>query len=159
MRIRSKTLKALVPQLRLNGFRARRETGKSLTAQAAEMLSLAWGVGKLHPKEYYQYRLYDDRRYEPNDKKSFLGSVCQDELFYAFGSDGWRVLAWDKVIWAELLDRLGLPVPMTLAVYHLSRTAGVLPCCATVISWRHSFGLRRRIHFSSSRSGVFSVKG
>ena len=98
MRIRSKTLKSLIPQLRRNGFRARKETGKSLTAQAVEMLALAWGVGKLHPEEYYEYRLYDDRRYDLAEKKRFLGRVWQDGLYYALGSESWGALTWDKLI-------------------------------------------------------------
>ena len=124
MRIRSKTLKSLIPRLRHDGFRARRETGKSLTAQAAEMLALAWGVGKLHPEEYYQYRLYDDRRYNWAEKKRFLGRVWRKGLYYALGSADWGALAFDKLIWGQFFERLGFPVARTIAAYHPFRSLG-----------------------------------
>jgi hypothetical protein len=46
-------------------------TGKSLTGLVREVASLGWGPGKLQPREYFLYRLYDDARFPDGAKKSF----------------------------------------------------------------------------------------
>jgi len=50
--------------------------GKGVWSQLSEIWRLRFGRGKLDPKEYYYYRLYDDEAYSYKEKQQFLGKAC-----------------------------------------------------------------------------------
>jgi hypothetical protein len=113
--------------IRTQGPAARRDSGKSIAAQAAEIVALRRGVGRLGADEYYQYRLYDDRRFTWEQKKQFLGRWMEDALVPILKETGWLGLANDKVIAYAFLRGLGFPIPEPFAVYHAWRHCGGIP--------------------------------
>jgi hypothetical protein len=113
--------------IRKHGPAARRDTGKSIAAQAAEIMALRRGVGRLSADEYYQYRLYDDQRFTWDQKKQFLGRWMENGLVPILKETGWLGLANDKVIAYAFLRGLGFPIPEPYGVYHAWRHCGDIP--------------------------------
>jgi putative polysaccharide biosynthesis protein len=96
-------------------------TGKSLTGVVREIASLLWGRGKLQPNEYFLYRLYDDNRFAPEVKKTFLGADRLADLLSALEMP-WPEIANDKPTLTALLRGHDLPIPETQAMRHADRT-------------------------------------
>lgn len=96
---------------------ARRETGKGLTDQAGEILRLRRDFGQLGPSEYYQFALYDDRRFDYEAKRAFIGWKGERALHRRMNSQGWWALSWDKILFYSLLRAGGLPHPPLVAIY------------------------------------------
>jgi hypothetical protein len=110
--------------LRRHARPARQDTGKSVWSQAAEIVRLAAGPGRLDPDEYYQYRLYDDQRFTWPQKQQFLGRRMEGGLVPILNESRWLGLASDKVIAYAFLRGLGFPIPEPFAVYHSHRDCG-----------------------------------
>jgi glutathione synthase/RimK-type ligase-like ATP-grasp enzyme len=106
---------------------AKRDTGKSLASQLFEIARLRLGAGKLAADEYFQYQLYDDRRYSWNDKREFFGRFMEDDLVRVFKTRKWVGLANDKILSYAVFEGLGFPTPRPFAVYHAFRTYGSRP--------------------------------
>jgi hypothetical protein len=68
--------------------------------------------------EYYNYRLYDDRRFPAVAKRQFLGRRQMARLYRRFNQHNWQGIADDKLLFYSLLHSLGLPYPKVLAIYH-----------------------------------------
>jgi hypothetical protein len=117
--------------LRAKGPAARDDTGKPLLAQLREIVALRRGVGKLDADEYYQYRLYDDRRYTWAEKTQFFGRLMENGLIPVLHEERWVGLAHDKLVAAAFFRGLGLPTPGILAVYHPWRAFACVPTLAT----------------------------
>lgn len=117
--------------VRAKGPEAREDSGKTLLAQFAEIVALRRGIGKLDADEYYQYGLYDDRRFTWADKTTFFGRLLENGLIPILREEWWIGLAHDKLIAAAFLRGLGLPTPEIFAVYHPWRTFGDVPTLAT----------------------------
>jgi len=98
--------------------RAQAESGRSRGQLLAEMLRLAAGPGRLTPAEYFDYRLYDDRLYDAEAKREFLGHRLQVALNDLCNRRTWRAIADDKLVFADLMRAQGLPVPVTVALHH-----------------------------------------
>ncbi|QEF98774.1 hypothetical protein Mal15_28300 [Stieleria maiorica] len=81
-----------------------------------EIFRLRRGRGRLKPDEYFMYELYDDARYTPEAKQTFLG---QSNMMF---DSPWTEIARDKQIMSALLQGLGLPTPETQAIVHSTRT-------------------------------------
>jgi hypothetical protein len=94
------------------------ESGKGLGAMLKEITSLQFGPGKLQPEEYFLYQLYDDRRYTPEAKRTFLG-INGPTI-----PSPWAEIVNDKPTLTALLRGLDLPVPETQAIVHPDRTFG-----------------------------------
>lgn len=109
----------------------RQEHGKSLASQIVEIARLTFGPGKLSPEEYFCYRLYDDSRYGPGDKRRFAGEASQGRISEICCHLFWMVAAHDKLLASAALRSLGFPVPRTVAVYHPSRAYGAVPVLRT----------------------------
>lgn len=87
-----------------------------------EIMRLRRGRGKLQPEEYFMYGLYDDERYSPESKTTFLG---QNNLMLP---SAWTEIARDKPTFTALLRGLDLPVPETQAIVHPTRSfPGAVP--------------------------------
>ena len=97
---------------------ANRDSGKGLFSLVWELSRLMLGKGKLQPEDYFRYRLYDDERYSPEAKQTFIGA------FGPRASSPWADIANDKLCMGAYLQGLGLPTPTIQAVYHPTRIFG-----------------------------------
>jgi hypothetical protein len=96
-------------------------SGKSLTGLVRDIAKLGWGAGKLQPNEYFLYKLYDDARFTPEIKKTFLGADRLAQLLFALDMP-WPEIAHDKPTLTALLRGHDLPTPETQAMRHANRT-------------------------------------
>lgn len=102
--------------------RAQRETGKSVFAQAREMLVLRRGPGGITPQEYIANRLFDDARFTMADKRAFLGVAGEHAVDRVCNADHrWRAPVKDKIVFAAMMRGLGFPVPELVAFHHARR--------------------------------------
>ncbi len=101
--------------------------GKSAFAQLSDIWRLRFGPGKLQPKEYYYYRLYDDDRYSHDEKTRFLGRAGWERIYRICNQLDWWALAHDKLAYHALLQGQNLPAPSNYALYHQFRQSGDLP--------------------------------
>lgn len=95
---------------------ARRETGKDLLVQAREILRLGQAPNRLSPSEYFDFGLYDDRRYDASAKATFIG--WRSAVVERMNDRIWHALANDKLAYSALMQGLGVPVPRQYAIYH-----------------------------------------
>jgi len=87
-----------------------------------EIAQLRRGQGQLRPDEYFTYGLYDDSRFSPEVKRTFLSEQGKQL------DSPWQAVAKDKPLMTAMLQGLGLPVPETQAIVHSTRTfAGAVP--------------------------------
>jgi hypothetical protein len=105
--------------------------GKGFWSQLSEIWRLRFGEGKLDPKEYYYYRLYDDEAYSFDEKKRFLGKACWNEIYRRCNALNWWAIAHDKLAFYALLRGQGLPLPENRALFHAFRRSGDLPVLET----------------------------
>ncbi|ADE15287.1 conserved hypothetical protein [Nitrosococcus halophilus Nc 4] len=122
----SEDLGALCRAVREHGEAAREASGKSLWGQVVEMIALRSGFGHLAPDEYYQYCLFDDQRFSPEQKQAFLGRQMEYDLWKLFNSQHWHAIANDKLVAYSLFEALQLPTPKLYAAYHPIRRHGAL---------------------------------
>lgn len=101
--------------------------GKSAFAQLSDIWRLRFGPGKLQPKEYYYYRLYDDDSFSPEEKRRFLGKSKWDRVYRTCNQLDWWALAHDKLAYYALLRGQDLPAPKNRALFHKYRQCGDLP--------------------------------
>jgi hypothetical protein len=97
------------------------KSGKSFGGLIRDVAGLNLGIGKLQASEYFLYRLYDDKRFPAEVKKTFLGADRQTELLNALDMP-WPKIAKDKPTLTALLRGHDLPVPETQALRHHKRT-------------------------------------
>jgi glutathione synthase/RimK-type ligase-like ATP-grasp enzyme len=105
----------------LEWLRAAMESGKSVGGLIRDVAGLGWSMGKLQPSEYFLYHLYDDQRFSPEVKKTFLGADRLAQLLYALDMP-WPKIANDKPTLTALLRGHDLPIPETQAMRHKDRT-------------------------------------
>ena len=105
----------------------RTQTGKSRRAQLAEISSLRrWRVGA---REYYKYRLFDDSRFSPEEKREYTGWRFERAVYRKVNDPGlladsglqgsWQGMV-DKVLFDCLMRTAGVPTPRILAVFDAS---------------------------------------
>lgn len=99
----------------------KRATGKPVWHQMAEMLRLRLGDGKLMPHEYFDLGLYDDRRFDGEAKRRFVGQWAKDDIYRA-NEGKWHAIGDDKLVAYLLFAGLGAPYPKVFAVYHPTRS-------------------------------------
>jgi hypothetical protein len=99
--------------------------GNGLTTSQAmrEIVKLAIGPGRLKPQEYFYYRLF-----EPSltfaQKAAFIGKREQPWIHLACNDRSWTGVCNDKLLFYTLMERLRIPVPKLLALYHTHRRGG-----------------------------------
>ncbi|MCB1998506.1 MAG: hypothetical protein KDG57_21970, partial [Rhodoferax sp.] len=102
--------------------RAARESGKSVFAQAREMLLLRRGIGGITPEEYIANRLFDDSTFSMADKRAFMGVVGERTIDRICNPDPrWRAPVKDKIVFAAMMRGLGFSVPELVAFHHARR--------------------------------------
>jgi len=85
------------------------------------MIRLRFGAGKLMPDEYFEFELYDDRRFDAEAKRRFVGQWAK-EAVYRVNERKWRAVGDDKLVAYLIFAGLGAPHPKVLAVHHPTRT-------------------------------------
>lgn len=104
----------------LDWLREAMGSGKSVGGLIRDVAGLGWSMGKLQPSEYFLYHLYDDQRFSPDAKKTFLGADRLAQLLYALDMP-WPKIANDKPTLTALLRGHDLPIPETQAMRHKDR--------------------------------------
>lgn len=104
--------------------RVRREHGRSILAQCLDMAKLGMAEGRLTPKDYYFFRLFDLDRFSEADRRRFLGHNAQIAINRFCNDPHWRAIGEDKLIFTTAMQGLGFPVPKIFAIYHPSRSFG-----------------------------------
>jgi hypothetical protein len=111
---------------------AREAHGRSVTSQIGEMVRLARGPGRVNPIEYYQFRLYDDRAFDHEAKRRFLGNAVRARYQRECVAHDWLAMTTDKAILYALLRGLSLPHPALRALVHPARTLGSVRALRTL---------------------------
>ena len=94
------------------------EAGKGPVALISELSKMMFGKCKLQPEEFFMYGLYDDRRYTPEVKRTFVG------INGPTVASPWPEIVNDKLTLTALLRGMDLPTPEVQAVVHQTRTFG-----------------------------------
>ena len=104
---------------------AARDYGKSIPSQLIEMAILGVATGKLTPKDYFFYALYDDRKYSLSEKKRFVGHSAQMAMNYICNDEEWREVAKNKIAFAQFFQERGFPVArITRRISHAEDARG-----------------------------------
>ena len=90
---------------------ARQGGGVGYVEQALDILALKTGPGRLEPRDYYTFGLYDHRRHDAPARRAFVGRAAMVGLAGAMADDLATRLADETC-----LRRHGLPTPTTEAV-------------------------------------------
>lgn len=101
---------------------AARDYGKSIPSQLIEMTILGTATGKLTPKEYFMYSLYDDRKHTLKEKKRFVGLAAQMVMNRICNDYEWWEVADNKIAFAQYFQERGFPVAPIVAAYHPQKT-------------------------------------
>ena len=99
---------------------AEQQTGKSRLRQIQEAFVLAIGSAKLGPEEYFEFEIFDDRLYAPQDKDKCVGWRASEAIDKRLNNNHWRATANDKVLNYAILQQYGFPIPETLATFSLN---------------------------------------
>ncbi len=93
------------------------EYGKSLGSQLKDLMKLSMRGNKLSSDEYYQMRLYDDKRLSLDDKRKFVGLSKSRNIWVNLNRiNPWTGMIDDKLVFETVLRGFGLPSTETLAI-------------------------------------------
>lgn len=91
-----------------------------------EVVALWCGRGRLAPREYFYYRLYE-KHYSPDERRRFLGYAAQTRINKRANPSHWWLVTRDKLLFYAAAQGFGYPIPEILAVHHPSRAFGRAP--------------------------------
>lgn len=120
-------IQALRSAVTENGNAAKAAGGRSIPSQVIDMVALRRGPGRLAPDEYYQYSLFDPRRFSAEQRRAFLGRQLEYDLWELLGCWAWHAIANDKLVTQQFFESLKLPVPKLYGAYHPVRRLGDVP--------------------------------
>lgn len=103
-----------------NARDVRKESGKGVFSQFAEIIGLRFFHNGLGPSEYYLYRLYDDKVHSYETKKQFVGWRHSINLDRRLNNDQWRIFANDKIAFYSMMEANGIPYPRVAALFDRS---------------------------------------
>lgn len=92
------------------------KSGRSPFDLMSEALGLQLGRGKLPLHEYVQYGVYDNKRYNAEDRSRFISNTLHWPITRACCDMTWQAATEDKWLCSHILGPTGIPVPQTLAV-------------------------------------------
>lgn len=90
---------------------AKRKSGKSILAQIYEILQLQKSTGQIGLSEYYDYHLYDEKKYNESSKQEFVGWKSESLINNQFNKSEWAAFSFDKIIFYTFLEGAGVPYP------------------------------------------------
>ncbi|MEP3525255.1 MAG: sugar-transfer associated ATP-grasp domain-containing protein [Hyphomicrobiales bacterium] len=94
-----------------------KEHGKSLGGQLKELASLSIRNNKLLANEYYDFCLFDDKRFTKQQKKEFVGINKSTDIWKKFASiNPWAQLIESKIGFEVMMKGIGLKTTNTIAV-------------------------------------------
>lgn len=99
---------------------ANTQTGKRYGEMVKEIFRLGRGNGKLSVKDYFYFRLYDDKRLDWAAKTRFLSDDIHPGVIAKCCERSWWAVADDKLLAYGHLERAGFAVPETQAVFDRS---------------------------------------
>lgn len=98
--------------------RASEVSGRSKESIFWEIMRFTFGPSKLADKEYFKFRLYDDKHYTPEQKKQVLGGRRNRALNLAINpSRGVLHILDNKLFVERLLQGFGIPCTKTIACF------------------------------------------
>jgi hypothetical protein len=97
--------------------------GRRMASILREVVELRIGQGKLTPNEYFVFRLWEPR-FNPGEKRRFVGKQAQHPMHIACNDTGWYAAAADKLLFHTLMAGAGLPTPELLAITQPRRAGG-----------------------------------
>ena len=103
--------------------RIAKETGRNPIAVGLDFWRLSRGKGKLRFYEYLMYGLYDPSRWAEGEREDFISAHVHWPTVNPCNDRNWWAVTEDKWLSAAVLDRCGVPVPKTLAVFDRSGRA------------------------------------
>lgn len=104
--------------------RALRSSGYKIPTMAYEVFKTARGPGKLHPSEYFYYRLFDED-IDMAAKRRFIGLKAQFAMHTLCNDPHWFALADNKEIFYATMRGYGLRIPETVGVLRRLDTLGL----------------------------------
>lgn len=108
------------------------EKRKSYGAQLMDIWRLGRGPGRLTPKDYYYFRLYDDAIYSAADRLRFASDRIHAGLIAKVCDRTWWAAADDKWLAYSLFSTHGIRAPETQAAHDRNgRHFGKLPTLVT----------------------------
>ncbi len=116
-------LKELWKEFKRNAFDVSIRRLKSPLCQFIDLIRLRVGPGKISPEDYYRYNLYDNTKFNEDEKYKFMSKWHLPDYP---GKTEWRVFSKDKFLFYETLKGLGAPVPKNYAFFHDFRGGGDL---------------------------------
>ena len=97
-------------------IKARRTHGIGLVSQWLEIARLWRLPNRISPSEYYDFNLYDSRKFDRAAKRHFLG--WRSPVVSSLEHTHWHALANDKLAYYGMMAGLGFPVSRIFAIYH-----------------------------------------
>jgi hypothetical protein len=125
---------------------ARAETGKGILSQFIEIARLRRGDSALHPRDYYAFRVFDDRAYSAAAKGEVVS--WRHKVLGSVNDPQWRAVVRDKLNFYALIHSLGFPHPEVFALYQADgRPFGIAPTLRTVAEMATFFRTSMRYPF------------
>jgi hypothetical protein len=122
-----------------------------------EMVALRFGPGRLSLREYFYYRLHEERL-DMSEKRRFVGRNVQEWLIRRCCSDlRWWGIAHDKILFYFFLRGLGMRTPEIYAFCHKFRTVGMVPTVPIGALPDHLRKSMRYPFFAKPVDGMYSV--
>jgi Sugar-transfer associated ATP-grasp len=154
----------------------RAQTGKGVLSQLREVLALR--ARRVGPREYYRFRLFDDHRFTPSEKREFTGYRFEAAVYRTVNDPGLMAASgirgtWDgkidKVLFDSLMRAGDIRTPKILAIYDpagpeyygvpVLRTVGELESSFRSIGTSGFFAKPARAHSGTGALSVRLVEG
>jgi len=108
---------------------AKSVSGRPKWRQLIDMIRLFFGRGRLHPSEYFDYRLFENAHSDPKIQREFAGYKVSSQVDKQWNSYTSWIITGDKLLFYSALHGFGLPHPEISAVTHpVGRHSGLAPC-------------------------------
>jgi hypothetical protein len=95
---------------------AKKECGKNPFSIVKDIWKLKRGDGHLEPYDYFQYQLYDDKKYSDEAKAQFISEKLHWPITYKCCDQHYQAITEDKWLSYNFLDRFNVRTPETIAV-------------------------------------------
>ncbi len=95
---------------------AQKKFGKHPFSIVKDLWKLKRGDGHLEPYDYFQYQLYDDKKYSEEAKAKFLSEKLHWPITYKCCDQTYQAITEDKWLSYNFLDRFGVRTPKNIAV-------------------------------------------
>lgn len=98
-------------------LRARAASGRSIPAQVMEIISLRYGRGKIGVSEYFDYQLFDSRKFSREQKQEFVGWRTKYPFNKVLDMRAWHAFSIDKNTFSTFARGAEIPTPRLRGLY------------------------------------------